>query len=101
MICMTVTFTIVPDHEQAVMKLLRKLVHHARTDPNILLTQAYRSRKVPYHFFACLQFADQAAADAHEGSAYYGEYVMTNLYGMLESDSLTIQIYELLFENIQ
>lgn len=98
---MTVTFTIIPDHEQAVMKLLRKLVHHARTDLNILLAQVYRSRNEPYHFFAYLQFADQAAADAHESSTYYGKYVMTNLYGMLESDSLTMKIYEPLFENVQ
>jgi quinol monooxygenase YgiN len=101
MIYMTVTFTIVPDHEQAVIKLLRKLVHHAQTDPNILQVQVYHSRKEPYHFFACLQFADQGAAVAHEGSAYYGEYVMTNLYGMLESDSLAIEIYEPVFEDAQ
>lgn len=101
MIYMTVTFTIVPDHEQAVMKLLKKLVHHAQTDPNILLAQAYRSRNEPYHFFASLQFVDQMAAEAHKGSAYYGEYVMTNLYGMVSSESLTIKIYEPLFENVQ
>jgi hypothetical protein len=29
---------------------------------------------------------------------YYGEYVMTDLYGMLESDSLVIEKYDPLFE---
>ena len=47
MVCMTVTFTIVPDHKQAVMKLLRKLVHHARTDLNILLARAVKTQHFP------------------------------------------------------
>jgi hypothetical protein len=38
-----------------------------------------------------LVFTDLAAVDAHQGSAYYGEYVMTDLYGMLESDGPTIE----------
>jgi len=45
-----------------------------------------------------LQFTDQAVAEPYKGSAYYGEYVMTNLYGMLESDSPTIEMYDPLFE---
>jgi quinol monooxygenase YgiN len=98
MICMTVTFTIAEGHEQAAMKLLRKLVQHARKEPGVLVSQAYRSRREPRRYFVYLQFTDLAAADTHRGGAYYGEYVLTNLYGMLESDGPTIETYEPLFE---
>jgi quinol monooxygenase YgiN len=98
MICMTATFTIAEGHEQAAMKLLRKLVQHARKEPGVLVSQAYRSQRDSRRFFVYLQFTYQAASDAHRGSAYYGEYVMTDLYGMLESNSPVIEIYDPLFE---
>ncbi|WP_161982434.1 putative quinol monooxygenase [Dictyobacter alpinus] len=96
---MTITFTIIPNYEQDVLKLLHQLIHHASTNPHILEAHIYRSQKEPYNFFAYLQFTDQAALDAHEGNAYYGEYVMTNLYGMLAKDSPTIETYKSLFQH--
>ena len=94
MICMTVTFTILPRYEQAVIELMQQLLHHAQNEQGVLLAHIYRSQREPYYFFACIQFTSQAAVDAHTGSAYYGEYMMTKLYGMLESDGPTIEIYE-------
>ena len=94
MICMTVTFTILPQHEQAVIELMQQLLHHAQNEQGVLLAQIYRSQREPYHFFACIQFVSREAADAHTGSAYYGEYMMTKLYGMLESDGPTIELYK-------
>jgi quinol monooxygenase YgiN len=52
MIYMTVTFTIALGHEQAALELLRKLEHHARTEPGILGGQFYRSQREPRRFFA-------------------------------------------------
>ncbi len=98
MICMTATFAIAGGHEQAAMKLLRQLVQDARKEPGVLECQAYRSQKEPRRFFVYLRFTDQAAADGHRGHAFYGEYVMTDLYDMLESDNLVIERYDPLFE---
>ena len=94
MICMIVTFTIQPQHEQAVIELMKQLLYHAQNEQGVLLAHIYRSQREPYYFFACIQFTSQAAADAHTGSAYYGEYMMTKLYSMLENDGPTIEIYE-------
>jgi quinol monooxygenase YgiN len=97
MICMPVTFTIAPGYEQATLKLLRKLSHYARTEPGILEGKCYRSHTEPRRLFAYLQFTDQVTLDAHRGSGDYGEYVMSNLSGMLKKDGLTIETYEPLF----
>jgi len=40
--------------------------------------------------------ADESSNFIHP--TYYGGYAMTDLYGMLESDSLVIEKYDLLFE---
>jgi quinol monooxygenase YgiN len=80
------------------MKLLRKLAHYARTEPGILAGEFYCSQTEPRRFFTYLQFTDQAALDAYRGTGYYGEYVMTNLYGILEGDGPTIETYEPLFK---
>jgi quinol monooxygenase YgiN len=98
MICMTVTFTVQPEHMQAAMKLLRDLVKHGQTEPGMVHIQVYRSQREPRHFFASLQFDDEGEVNAHQSSAYYGEFVMTNLYGMLEGDGLTIETYSPLFK---
>ncbi|GHO86957.1 putative quinol monooxygenase [Dictyobacter formicarum] len=96
---MTMIFRIIPGNEDEAMKLMDQLVRHTRTDPNILLADVYRSQNKSRKFFAYLQFTDQAALDSHRGSAYYGEYVLTSLYGMLETSSLTVETYKPLFHH--
>ncbi len=98
MIAVTFTFTITVGHEQEAMKLMEKMAAHMRNEPGILSHQLYQSQKEPRNFFVYIQFTDQTAFDTDRGTDYYGTYVMTNLYGMLEADSVKIDIYKPLFE---
>ena len=98
MIGVTFTFTVIAGQEQAAMKLMEKMASHMRTEPGVLSSQLYQSQKEQRNFFVYSQFTDQTAFDANRGTNYYGTYVMTNLYGKLESDSLKIDVYKPLFE---
>lgn len=88
------TFTVAPVHEQAAMQQLLDLIHNACAQPGILAASLYQSRRESRHFLTSLQFTDQGAADAYRDTNYYGEYILTNLYRLLECDSFTIETYE-------
>ena len=98
MIGVTFFFTIRAGQEQAAMQLMEKMTHHMRTEPGVLASQFYQSQREPRSFFVYLQFTDQTTFDADRTTNYYGTYVMTILYDMLETDSLKIDVYKPLFK---
>ena len=99
MIYMTVTFTIAAGREREALKLLRNVMHHARTEPGVLEIQAFRSRKEVRRIFVYLRFTDEAAVDTHRDAGYYGKFVMTDLYNLVEDDnSPDVETYEPLFK---
>jgi quinol monooxygenase YgiN len=94
MICFTVTFLIKPGCEKEVMTILREHVNPAKKEPGVGVSHAYRSRTESRRFFIYHELTDQDAFDAHRNTGNYSEFIQTNLYGMLEQESLVMDTKE-------
>lgn len=94
MICFTVTFLANPGCEKEVMTILREHVNPAKKDAGVRVNLAYRSRTEPRRFFVYHEITDQDAVDAHHSTGNYGEYILTNLYSMLDQASLVMETYD-------
>jgi quinol monooxygenase YgiN len=94
MICFTVTFLVNPGREKEVMTILREHVNPAKKEAGVGVSHAYRSRTEPRRFFIYHEITDQDAVDAHRNTGNYGEYILTNLYSMLDQASLVTDTYD-------
>lgn len=94
MICVTVSFLVERGHEKEATRLIHKILKWERNEPGLLVCEAYRSQREPRRFFIYQQFADGAAVDAHQTTNNFAEYVLTDLYGLLEPESLSIERFD-------
>jgi quinol monooxygenase YgiN len=88
------TFLVNPECEKEAIKILRDHVVRAKKIQGVILSQAYRSRTEPRRFLIFYEFTDQAALEAHRASRDYNKYILTNLYGMTEPESLVVDTYD-------
>ena len=70
MICAAVTYVIKLGREKEAAELFRTLTEHTRAEPGCRMYLAHRSTTDPRRFFLYEQYADQAALDAHRGTAF-------------------------------
>jgi quinol monooxygenase YgiN len=94
MIVFNATFLVTPGQEEQVRKILLTHVEEAKTEPGVLITRVYRSRSEPRRFFIYHELSDPDAFDLHRATRHYGGHILTDLYSMLELDSLLIDAYE-------
>ena len=94
MICYTTTFLAVPGFEKEIMAILREHVKQSKKEQGLIASQAYRSETEPRRFFVYYVFTDNAAIDVHRATKFYGEYILTSLYGMFDTESLLMDRYK-------
>ena len=87
MICVAVTYVILPGHEDEAVALFAKLTPATRDEPGCRLYQAHRSIADPRRFFLYEQYDDEAALNAHRAAPHFDEYVKNGLFTILESRS--------------
>jgi quinol monooxygenase YgiN len=85
MICLAVTYLILPNRESEAVAFLQKLTPAARAEPGCRMFQAHRSLADPRRFFIYEQYDDQAALDAHRASPHYDSYVQRGMFKILET----------------
>lgn len=94
MICFAVTFLVNPGSEKKVMTILPEHVNPAKKEAGVGISHAYRSRTEPRRFFIYHDLTDQDAFDGHRNTRNYGKFIQTNLYGMIELESLVMDTYD-------
>ena len=94
MIAFNFTFRVTPGHEEQARKILLTHMEKAKAEPGVLITRVYRSRSEPRRFFIYHELSDPTALGQHRVTQDYGGHIMTDLYGMLELDSLLMDTYE-------
>jgi quinol monooxygenase YgiN len=92
MICVAVTYQILPGFEDQAIELFRKVTPPTRAEPGCRFYLAHRSLSNPSQFFLYEQYDDQAALDAHRASPHFETYVKNSLFTIL--DSRSPEIYE-------
>lgn len=92
MVCLAVTYVVLPNRESEAVELFRKLTPLSRAEPGCRMYQAHRSLADPRRFFLYEQYVDQAAVDAHRASRHFDELVQRGLFRIIESR--TPELYE-------
>ena len=87
MICVAVTYVILPGHEAEAVRLLGILTPATLAEPGCRMYQAHRSLTDTRRFFLYEQYDDQAALDAHRAAPHFEQYVKNGLFTILESRS--------------
>lgn len=87
MICVAVTYVILPGHEDEALALFAKLTTVTREESGCRMYQAHRSIADSRRFFLYEQYDDQAALDAHRAAPHFEQYVKNGLFKILESRS--------------
>ncbi|MFO0952305.1 MAG: putative quinol monooxygenase [Isosphaeraceae bacterium] len=87
MICVAVTYVILPGREDEVIGLFEKLTAATRSEAGCRMYQAHRSTTDPRRFFLYEQYDDQAALDAHRAAPHFEQYARNGLFAILESRS--------------
>lgn len=85
MVCLAVTYLILPNREQEAVELLKKLGPLARKEPGCRMFLAHQSLAEPRRFFIYEQYDDEAALQAHRATAHFDEYVQRGLFRILET----------------
>ncbi|HMK71936.1 MAG TPA: putative quinol monooxygenase [Myxococcaceae bacterium] len=85
MVCLAVTYLVLPNREAEAADLLRRLTPLSRAEPGCRMYQAHRSLADPRRFFLYEQYVDQAAVDAHRASPHFEELVQRGLFRIIES----------------
>ena len=85
MICLTVTYIIMPGHEGEAVEFLRKMTAPTRAEPGNIMYQAHRSTAEPRKFLLYEQYVDLAAFEAHRASPHYQEYIADGIFKIMES----------------
>jgi quinol monooxygenase YgiN len=71
MICLAVTYTIQPGHEDEAVAHFRSLIPASRAEPGCRMYVVHRVEDDPRTFFIYEQYDDQAALDKHRASAHF------------------------------
>ena len=95
MICVAVTYVILPGREDEAIELFGKMTPATLAEPGCLMYIVHRSTSDPRRFFLYEQYVNQAAFEAHRASPHFAEYVTNGLFHLIESRSP--ELYEPLF----
>jgi quinol monooxygenase YgiN len=85
MVCLAVTYLVLPNRDAEAVELFRKLTPASRAEPGCRFYQAHRSPTEPRRFFIYEQYRDEAALEAHRKSPHFEEYVQRGLFKIIES----------------
>ncbi len=84
MVCLAVTYLVLPNREGEAMDLFRKLSLVTRKEPGCRMFQAHQSMAEPRRFFLYEQYDDDAALQAHRQSLHFDELVQRGLFRIIE-----------------
>lgn len=85
MICVAVTYVILPNREDEAVELFTRMTEATLTEPGCRMYQVHRSRLEPRRFFLYEQYDDDKALEAHRASPHFEQYVHRGLFRILES----------------
>jgi quinol monooxygenase YgiN len=85
MICVAVTYVVLPNRVAEAVELFRKLTEATRREPGCLQYQAHRDVEDPRRFFLYEQYQDEKALAAHRTSPHFEECVQRGLFRIIES----------------
>lgn len=85
MVCLAVTYVVLPNREEEALGLFARLTEATRAEPGCRFYQVHRSPEDPRHFFLYEQYVDDAALATHRSSPHFEEYVQRGLFRIIES----------------
>ena len=85
MVCLAVTYLVLPNREAEAVVLFQKLTRVTRTEPGCRMYQVHRSLSEPRRFFIYEQYDDEAALEAHRQSLHFDELVQRGLFRIIEN----------------
>ena len=85
MLCLAVTYLVLPNREAEAVQLFQKLTRATRAEPGCRMYQAHRSLAEPRRFFLYEVYDDEAALDAHRQSLHFDELVQRGLFRIIEN----------------
>ncbi len=85
MLCLAVTYLVLPNREAEAVQLFQKLTRATRAEPGCRMYQAHRSLAEPRRFFLYEVYDNQAALDAHRQSLHFDELVQRGLFRIIEN----------------
>ena len=88
-----------PGCEKDALRILQHHVEQQHKDRDFSVSKVYRSRKEPRHFYILEEFPDWDTFVAHRSARDYGKYIVTNLYGMIEIETFSIDAYDLVLSS--
>jgi len=84
MIVLKVDMLVKPGTEGTCREYIRTLQEHSRREPGCLLYIGHQSTENPRKFLLYEQYKDEAALQAHRGSAHFKQYVIGGLDTIME-----------------
>ena len=85
MVCLAVTYVVLPNREAEAKDFFKKLTQVTRKEPGCRMYQAHQSLAESRRFFLYEQYDDEAAVKAHRESPHFDEYVQRGLFRIIES----------------
>jgi len=85
MICVAVTYVVLPNREEEAIELFIRLTEASLEEHGCRMYQVHRSRQEPRRFFLYEQYDDEAALQAHRASPHFEQYVQRGLFRIIES----------------
>jgi quinol monooxygenase YgiN len=85
MICVAVTYIVLPNREAEAVELFGKLTEATRREPGCRQYQAHRDVEDSRRFFLYEQYEDEKALAAHRASPHFEQYVQRGLFRIIES----------------
>ncbi len=84
MVCLAVTYLVLPNREEEARELFRKLSALTRKEAGCRMFLAHQSLSEPRRFFLYEQYDDEAALQAHRQSLHFDELVQRGLFRIIE-----------------
>jgi len=85
MICVAVTYMILPNREDEAIELFTRMTEATLQEAGCRMYQVHRSREEPRRFFLYEQYDDERALEAHRKSSHYEQLVLRGLFRILET----------------
>jgi quinol monooxygenase YgiN len=93
------TFRVYSGCEKDALRILYHHVKQMHTDPNLLVSKVYRSRREPQYFCVLEEFPDWETFVAHRSTREYGKYIVTELYSIMDPETFSIDTYDLIISS--
>ena len=85
MICLAVTYVVLPNREEEAIDLFDRLTEASRQEPGCRMYQVHQSGKEPRRFFLYELYDDEKALEAHRASPHFEQHVQRGLFRIIES----------------